>query len=65
MTTKKIVPQGIAIIYFNEPHKNIYAKLPANMEQAKRLARRIDGDAMKDLSEDKRKCLLLCEALAK
>lgn len=64
MTTTKTVPQGISIIYFNEPHKNIYAKLPADREKAKRLARRIYGDAMKDLSEDKRKCRLLREALA-
>ena len=40
------MPQGISIIYFNDESKNIYAKLPPNNEQAKRLAKRIYKHAM-------------------
>lgn len=42
----KYIPQGISIIYFNEESKNIYADLPPNKEQAKRLSKRIYKDAM-------------------
>lgn len=42
----KMMPQGISIIYFNDESKNIYAKLPPNNEQAKRLAKRIYKHAM-------------------
>ena len=40
------IPLGISVIYFNEPSKNIYAKLPPDKEQAKRLSKRIYKDAM-------------------
>ena len=42
----KYIPQGISVIYFNEKSKNIYADLPLNKEQAKRLSKRIYKDAM-------------------
>ena len=42
----KYIPQGISVIYFNEKSKNIYADLPPNKEQAKRLSKRIYKDAM-------------------
>ena len=36
---KKTMPQGISVIYFNDESKNIYADLPPNKEQAKRLSK--------------------------
>ena len=35
----KTMPQGISIIYFNDNSKNIYAELPPDKEQAKRLSK--------------------------
>ena len=32
---------GISVIYFNDESKNIYADLPPNKEQVKRLSKRI------------------------
>ena len=40
------LPFGISVIYFNDESKNIYAALPPNKEQAKRLSKRIYKDAM-------------------
>ena len=37
----KKIPLGISIIYFNDNSKNIYAELPPDKEQAKRLSKRI------------------------
>lgn len=37
----KSIPQGISIIYFNGENKNIYAELPQDREQAKRLSKRL------------------------
>ena len=42
----KTMPLGITVIYFNDQSKNIYAKLPPDKEQAKRLSKRIYKDAM-------------------
>ena len=42
----KALPLGISVIYFNDESKNIYADLPSNKEQAKRLSKRIYKDAM-------------------
>lgn len=42
----KSLPLGISIIYFDYKKKNIYADLPPNKEQAKRLSKRIYKDAM-------------------
>jgi len=41
---------GITIIYFNDQSKNIYAKLPPDKEQAKRLSKRIYKDTMTALA---------------
>lgn len=40
------IPLGIAVIYFDDQNKNIYAKVPPDKEQAKRLSKRIYKDAM-------------------
>lgn len=50
---KTALPLGISIIYFNDKSKNIYAKLPPDKEQAKRLSKRIFKDAMTALSVPK------------
>ena len=44
------MPHGISVIYFNDNSKNIYAKLPPDKEQAKRLATRLYKDVMTALS---------------
>ncbi len=46
----KNVPLGISIIYFNDNSKNIYAELPPDKEQAKRLSKRIYKHAMTALA---------------
>lgn len=42
----KAMPLGISVIYFNDESKNIYAKLPPDKEQAKKLSKRIYKNAM-------------------
>lgn len=44
------IPLGIAVIYFDDQSKNIYAKVPPDKEQAKRLSKRIYKDAMTALA---------------
>ncbi len=46
----KTIPLGISVIYFDEKSKNIYAELPPDKEQAKRLSKRIYKDAMTALA---------------
>ena len=46
MKNAKALPLGVSVIYFNDKSKNIYADLPPNKEQAKRLSKRIYKDAM-------------------
>lgn len=46
------MPLGITIIYFNDKSKNIYAKLPPDKEQAKRLSKRIYKDAMTAIASE-------------
>ncbi len=48
----KTIPLGISIIYFNDHSKNIYAKLPPDKEQAKRLSKRIYKHAMTALATE-------------
>ncbi len=43
---EKAIPLGISIIYFNDKSKNIYAQLPPDKEQAKKLSKRIYKNAM-------------------
>ena len=42
---KNNIPLGISIIYFNDKSKTIYAKLPPDKEQAKKLSKRIYKNA--------------------
>ncbi len=44
-------PLGISVIYFDDKSKNIYAELPPDKEQAKRLSKRIYKDAMTAICE--------------
>ncbi len=46
----KQMPLGITIIYFNDNSKNIYAELPPDKEQAKRLSKRIYKHVMTALA---------------
>lgn len=46
MKNAKALPLGISVIYFSNKSKNIYAELPPDKEQAKRLSKRIYKDAM-------------------
>ena len=50
---KNNIPLGISIIYFNDKSKNIYAKLPPDKEQAKKLSKRIYKNAMTALATGK------------
>ncbi len=50
---EKTIPLGITIIYFNDQSKNIYAELPPDKEQAKRLSKRIYKDAMTALTTER------------
>lgn len=52
---EKTMPLGITIIYFNDQSKNIYAELPPDIEQAKRLSKRIYKHAMTALAIDNSK----------
>ncbi len=47
------IPLGISVIYFDDKNKNIYAKLPPDKEQAKRLSKRIYKDAMTALATER------------
>ncbi|MCL2540121.1 MAG: hypothetical protein FWE53_01650 [Firmicutes bacterium] len=64
MKNTNTMPHGISVIYFNEPHRNIYAKPPPDREQAKRLAKRIYKDAMTAVAGEKANVKLLCQAIA-
>ena len=44
------IPLGISVIYFNDEDKNIYAELPPDKEQAKKLSKRIYKNAMTALA---------------
>ena len=50
---EKTIPLGISVIYFNDQSKNIYAKLPPDKEQAKRLSKRIYKNAMAALATER------------
>ena len=47
---EKKIPLGISVIYFNDENKNIYAKLPPDQEQAKKLSKRIYKSIMTTIS---------------
>lgn len=44
------VPSGLTVIYFDNKDKNIYAELPPDKEQAKRLSRLVYREAMTAIS---------------
>lgn len=44
------IPNGITVIYFDDKEKNVYAKLPPDKEQAKKLSKRIYKTAMTALA---------------
>lgn len=48
----KTMPLGITVIYFNDQSKNIYAELPPDKEQAKRLSRLVYREAMTAISTE-------------
>ena len=50
---EKTMPLGITIIYFNDQSKNIYAELPPDKEQAKRLSKRIYKDTMTAIASER------------
>lgn len=47
------IPNGITVIYFDDKEKNIYAKLPPDKEQAKKLSRLVYREAMTAISTEK------------
>ncbi len=47
------IPLGISVIYFDDKSKNIYAELPPDKEQAKKLSKRIYTDAMTVLATER------------
>ena len=49
---EKKIPQGISIIYLDDKSKNIYAELPPDNEQAKRLSRLVYREAMTAISTE-------------
>ena len=44
------IPNGLTVIYFDDKDKNIYAELPPDNEQAKRLSRLVYREAMTAIS---------------
>ncbi len=47
------IPFGLIVIYFNDKDKNIYAELPPDKEQAKKLSRLVYREAMTTISTEK------------
>ena len=46
------IPNGLTVIYFDDKDKNIYAELPPDKEQAKRLSRLVYREAMTAISTE-------------
>ena len=46
------VPHGLTVIYFNDKDKNIYAEIPPDNEQAKKLSKLVYRDAMTAISTE-------------
>lgn len=49
---EKKIPQGISVIYFDDKEKSIYADLPPDNEQAKKLSRLVYREAMTAISTE-------------
>jgi hypothetical protein len=47
------IPSGLTVIYFDDKDKNIYAELPPDKEQAKKLSRLVYREAMTTISTEK------------
>ncbi len=47
------IPSGLTVIYFDDKDKNIYAELPPDKEQAKRLSKFAYREAMTAISTEK------------
>lgn len=47
------IPNDLTIIFFDDKDKNIYAKLPPDKEQAKKLSRLVYREAMTAISTEK------------
>ena len=48
------IPNGLTVIYFDDKDKNIYAELPPDKEQAKRLSKLVYREAMTALSTNQK-----------
>ena len=46
------IPSGLTVIYFDDKNKNIYAELPPDKEQAKKLSRLVYREAMTAISTE-------------
>ena len=46
------IPNGLTVIYFDDKDKNIYAELPPDKEQAKKLSRLVYREAMTAISTE-------------
>ena len=46
------IPNGLTVIYFNDKDKNIYADLPPDNEQAKKLSKLVYREAMTAISTE-------------
>ena len=47
------IPSGLTVIYFDDKDKNIYAELPPDKEQVKKLSRLVYREAMTAISTEK------------
>lgn len=47
------ISNGLTVIYFDDKDKNIYAELPSDREQAKKLSRLVYREAMTAISIEK------------
>ena len=46
------IPNGLTVIYFDDKDKNIYAELPPDNEQAKKLSKFVYREAMTAISTE-------------
>ena len=46
------IPSGLTVIYFDDKDKNIYAELPPDKEQAKKLSKLVYREAMTAISTE-------------
>jgi len=46
------IPNALTVIYFDDKDKNIYAELPPDNEQAKRLSKLVYREAMTAISTE-------------